>query len=208
MGLPNYKLDFRNKSVPQKVAICERFIHGVANVPPENRVYVPLDSLQDELADVHAALAEVESLQFRLRAALARRDQAVARVCASVRHGASAYRCQAKTVGDLVGAGLELARHGVRGTIPAAPGKFRALPATHAGTVRLAWTREFRRCCFIVQITTEPAKADSWKLCDTFVTTRSTVTGLRSGVSYWFRVAARNSSGRSPWSKPLPVMAV
>jgi fibronectin type III domain protein len=35
--------------------------------------------------------------------------------------------------------------------------------------------------------------------------TRATVTGLTSGTSYWFKVAAVNAAGRGTWSAPLTV---
>jgi len=197
------KLGFRNRSVPEKIGICTRFIRAVATLPPEARPYIALDQLESELREAEDAVDGLERLHTQMQGALARRNEAVARLCATVHSNSARY---SRVLISPATVGLKPARYGARAQVPRTPDRFRVL-RLFAGGARLAWTRHFRGGFFLLQVTTTPADPASWKVLGGYTSARSDVTGLHPGVRYWLRVAERNSAGTSPWSQPLSVMA-
>jgi hypothetical protein len=52
-------------------------------------------------------------------------------------------------------------------------------------------------------MTTAPAATRGWKQVAISIRQSCEVTGLKSGLKCWFRVAASNAHGLGPWSQPV-----
>jgi hypothetical protein len=156
------------------------------------------------VAEAAAAVAEVESLKTALRAALVERNT---KVSAMRDHTTSAAAVIAVATGGdpvaLLAAGVGVAKAKSPVGLPAAPTRLRAVETNFEGTVRLRWKRPLRRCAFTIQMTTAPSALRGWKSMGISIKQSGTVTGLKSGLKGWFRVAASNSHGQGPWSQPV-----
>lgn len=75
------------------------------------------------------------------------------------------------------------------------------------GNVDLAYDKVAGARSYEIQITTTPLDAGSYHHAATSLKSSATVSGLTSGVKYWFRVAAIGSAGQGPWSDPATRMA-
>ncbi|MBI5775705.1 MAG: fibronectin type III domain-containing protein [Verrucomicrobia bacterium] len=119
----------------------------------------------------------------------------------SVRRAASGI--YGATLGDpaaLLAAGLEIEAEKRPVGRPVAPDQLRATASELEGVVQLRWKRPVRRCTFLVQMTRDPAAADGWQQVAISLRQSCEVTGLESGMKYWFRVTATNTQGQGPWS--------
>jgi len=86
-----------------------------------------------------------------------------------------------------------------------APGQPAALAATagdHDGTMDLSWDPVVEAASYVIEKSPDPVTATSWTHLG--VSTKSTFTAenLQTGTRLWFRVAAVNPAGQSPWSDP------
>lgn len=75
------------------------------------------------------------------------------------------------------------------------------------GTIDLQWDRVKGARTYVIQMTTTPTDAASWKLATVSVKTTIMVEGLASGTTYYFRVAAVGIAGQGPWSDLVGKMA-
>ena len=99
------------------------------------------------------------------------------------------------------GVGIKKAKQPVG--IPDAPARLRVVSTEFEGAVSLRWKRPVRRCAFTIQMTTAPAATRGWKSVGISIKQSGIVTGLKSGLKCWFRVAASNAHGQGPWSQPV-----
>jgi hypothetical protein len=150
------------------------------------------------------AVAEVDALKTALRAALVRRNSKVNIMRGHTTRAAAVIAVA--TGGDpeaLLTVGVGVAKTKSPVGQPAAPTQLRVVETNFEGAVRLRWKRPVRRCTFIIQMTTAPSALRGWKSVGISIKQTCTVTGLKSGVKGWFRVAATNSHGQGPWSQPV-----
>ncbi len=86
-----------------------------------------------------------------------------------------------------------------------APGQPAALAPTagdHDGTMDLSWDPVVEATSYIIEKSPDPPTATSWTHVGVSTKSTFTVTGLQTGTRVWFRVAAVNANGQSPWSDP------
>jgi len=206
MNAKSFKLGFRNRTPADKVAICRRVVHSLANVPAGKRTLVPLAALQTRLAEAEAALARVPELRAELRAAISARNRIVAALCTEVTRGGKGYYAEVGgDAAELQAGGLELPKSKSPVGRPDAPGSFRAERTASSGTVRLRWKRPVRRCVFTIEYTADAAGQTDWQHHSTQTSSRCDVEGLEPGRLYWFRAAAINAHGRGPWTQSIAV---
>jgi hypothetical protein len=156
------------------------------------------------VAEAVDAVTEVESLKIALRAALVRRNTKVSAMRDHTTDAAAVIRVA--TGGDpvaLLAAGVGVAKPKRPVGRPAAPTRLRVVETNFEGAVRLRWKRPVRRCAFIIQMTTAPSALRGWKSVGISIKQSGLVTGLKSGLKGWFRVAATNAHGQGPWSQPV-----
>ncbi len=69
------------------------------------------------------------------------------------------------------------------------------------GEVNLQWDSVPGAITYIIEFKTDIA--NSWMVADTVISSKCTITGLRTNLLYCFRVAALNAKGQSKWSKTI-----
>jgi hypothetical protein len=99
-------------------------------------------------------------------------------------------------------AGMDLRATPGTSIAPAQPAALSATAGDYDGTIDLSWDPVVEAASYVIEMSADPPTATSWGHHG--VSTKSTfnVPGLTSGTRLWFRVAAVNPSGQSPWSDP------
>jgi len=71
------------------------------------------------------------------------------------------------------------------------------------GEIDLVWEPVKTADVYVIQISSGRVKPTKWKYEDIISESSYTVSKLRSGHKYWFRVAAVCSEIKGPWSNPV-----
>lgn len=71
------------------------------------------------------------------------------------------------------------------------------------GEINLLWEPVSGARTYIIQKRLESKNPSRWMQEDIISKSHCTVSRLRSGKKYWFRVAPVNSNGQGPWSEPV-----
>lgn len=82
-----------------------------------------------------------------------------------------------------------------------APEQFSVTQGDNSGEVDLQWDPLPGANSYILQICLHNVKHDDWIKIDIITKSSYTVSGLKAGRKYYFRISAVNSSGEGPWSK-------
>jgi hypothetical protein len=202
--MKRFKLGFGNKTVIEQISICRRVADGIDKLPAEHSKQIAKFSVAAKVAEAADAYTQVEVLKTALMAALVKRNTKVSAMRDCTTRAASDIN--AVTGGDpaaLLAAGVGVARDKQPVGQPSAPTLLRVVSTEFEGVVRLRWKRPVRRCAFLIQMTTAPAATRGWKQVAISIRQSCEVTGLKSGLKCWFRVAASNAHGQGPWSQPV-----
>jgi hypothetical protein len=70
------------------------------------------------------------------------------------------------------------------------------------GEIDISWDRVEGARSYVVEQSADPITQTSWKYAAVSTKSSMTISGLTSGVKYWFRVAGVGAAGRGPWSDP------
>jgi hypothetical protein len=84
-----------------------------------------------------------------------------------------------------------------------APESVSATSGDSGGEIDLAWEPVRGAKAYIVQRSIKSSEPGRWIQEDIITKSSYTVSKLKSGQKYWFRVACVSSSGQSPWSEPV-----
>ncbi len=95
-----------------------------------------------------------------------------------------------------------LTYNGNRNSI-AAPDSVSATSGDSGGEIHLAWEPVRGAKSYIVQRSIKSSEPGRWIQEDIITKSSYTVSKLKSGQKYWFRVACVSSSGQGPWSEPV-----
>jgi len=85
---------------------------------------------------------------------------------------------------------------------PSQPEGLSATAGDHDGTMDLSWDPVIEAASYVIYSSVDPPTATSWQHVGVSTKSTLTVPGLTSGARIWFRVAAVNANGQSPWSDP------
>jgi hypothetical protein len=66
----------------------------------------------------------------------------------------------------------------------------------------LSWDPVVEAASYVIEISPDPVTPTSWTHLGLSTKSTFTATDLQSGSRVWFRVAAVNANGQSPWSDP------
>ena len=89
-----------------------------------------------------------------------------------------------------------------------APDNLKARPSALPGNVDLSWKKVDGNKMYVVQLTSVADAQTGWATIGLVTKTRFIAVGLIAGHKYWFRVAAQNSTGQSPYSDVVQQMVV
>jgi hypothetical protein len=95
-----------------------------------------------------------------------------------------------------------LTYNGSRNSI-AAPESVSATSGDSGGEIDLAWEPVRGAKAYIVQRSIKSSEPGRWIQEDIITKSSYTLSKLKSGQKYWFRVACVSSSGQGPWSEPV-----
>ena len=204
LNMKHFKLGFRNCSADEQLGICDRVVENIGNLPEERRNGIAVDDLHDIVAAARDSHDRILNLRAALKAEVAARKERLgaAREAVSRASFTAAYNAKFQPR-QMAEAGLKPVAGWRRVGIPDAPDNLRAEAMDIEGAVRLRWKRSVRRCIFKIQMTRDISVETGWKLAASSGRQTCDVTELKSGVKYWFRVAASNAHGQGPWSQPV-----
>jgi len=197
------KLNFSRISVRDKVTLVRQIIAAMEGNPHFPTPQPPLAALTTGADGLEQAEAEVQAVRQE------------GKTKTTIRNGKEDEldRLVAQAVGyvTMVSGGDEAIIQSAGMDVRAAPGvsvapsQPQGLVATagdHDGTMDLSWDPVLEAASYVIETSADPPTATTWQ--HQGISTRSsfTVQGLTSGARLWFRVAAVNASGQSPWSDP------
>jgi hypothetical protein len=197
------KLNFGRLSVPEKTALTRRIVTKMSG----NRLF---PSPQPPLEVISGAADALEQAETEAQAA---RQEAKAKTTIRNNKEDELGRLMTQEVGYVTAVAggdeetIQSAGMDVRATpgTSAAPGLPAALSATagdHDGTMDLSWDPVVDAASYVIETSPDPVTATSWKHEGVSTKSTFTVQDLPSGSRIWFRVAAVNAAGQSPWSDP------
>lgn len=197
------KLNFGRLSVPEKIASTRRIVTKMTGNP---RFPTP----QPSLTAITAAADGLEQAESEAQTA---RQEAKAKTTTRNNKEDDLGRLMTQEVGyvtaiaggdeeTIQSAGMDVRATPSASTSPAQPAALGATAGDHDGTMDLSWDPVVNAASYVIEMSPDPATATSWS--HQGVSTKSTFTVIRlpSGSRIWFRVAAVNPNGQSPWSDP------
>jgi hypothetical protein len=197
------KLNFARLSVQEKIALVRRIVtkmtdnpHFPNPQPPLATITAGVDGLEQSESDAQIARQEAKAKTTTRN----NREDALGQLMTQAVGYVTAIAGGDEEI--IQSAGMD-----VRATpaTAAAPGQPLALGATagdHDGSMDLSWDPIVEAASYVIEMSPDPPTATSWKHMGVSTKSTFTVTGLPSGTRVWFRVAALNANGQSPWSDP------
>lgn len=200
--MPKVKLNFRNLSVPEKIARSQQVVAaltGNSNFPTPHPTLAEVTTAANEL-EAAANAAQAARLEARRRtAAQVNKEDDLDRLITQL--GAYVESVAGGDEAKIMSAGLETrSDRTTDSTAPAAPETLTATTGNHEGEIELSWDAVRGARSYVVERTTDPQAATAWTQAGVAPRSSVIVEGLESGKRYYFRVAAVTLNGQSPWS--------
>lgn len=199
--MPKVKLNFRNLSVPEKVARAQQVVAaltGNTNFPTPHptlaEVTAAADALEAAANTAHAARLEAK----RRTAARDIKEDELTQLITQL--GAHVESVAGGDESRIMSAGLEMrSDRTTDSSVPAAPETLTATTGNHEGEIELSWDTVRGARSYVVERATDP-QAGPWTQAGVSPRSSLIIEGLDSGKRYYFRVAAVTLNGQSPWS--------
>jgi hypothetical protein len=83
--------------------------------------------------------------------------------------------------------------------LPSIPQAVSAAAGDHDGEIVLWWKPVPNAKSYVIESSTDPATTTSWEHAGIATSATKTITNLKSGTRFWFRVAAVAAGGQSRW---------
>ena len=196
------RLNLRSLSVPAKIAKGRHIVTSMTDnknfpnpTPPLTEVTAVLDALEEAFAQMQASRAKVTALTVTQDNAEAKLDQTLTQVAAYVESVAGRDDTLITSVG------MELKASPSTTTLPTVPQAVTAAAGDHDGELVLSWKSVPRAKSYVIESSTDPATVTSWEHVGIATSATKTITGLKSGTRFWFRIAAVGAGGQSGWSE-------
>jgi hypothetical protein len=135
------------------------------------------------------------------------RDEALKNLRAKMKF--TADHVNMKSEGNLLmleSSGFPFVKSGQSPTLPGLIEKISSKIGADDGSVKLNWSGSAHKSFYIVEYTSDPAVASSWKQINQVSKNYCTLQGLTSGQNAFFRVRGVNSLGSGEWSDITKVM--
>jgi hypothetical protein len=91
--------------------------------------------------------------------------------------------------------------------IPDVPANLSATAGDRDGEIDLSWEAVSGAKSYVIEQSVDPVTDTSWGHVSVSTRSSQTISDLKSGTRYWFRVAAVNGIGNSGWSDPATKIA-
>jgi hypothetical protein len=158
-------------------------------------VSAALDALETAAAQVQLARSEVTTRTVTQDNAESRLDQVLTQLAGYVESVAG------KDDTMITSAGMETKAAPSSPTLPTVPQGVSAAAGDHDGELVLWWKPVPNAKTYIIESSTDPATTTSWEHVGVATSATMTITNLKSGTRFWFRVAAVGAGGQSGWSE-------
>lgn len=196
------RLNLRGLSIPAKIAKGRHIVTSMTEnksfpspTPALTDVTAALDTLQAAAAQVKLARSEVTTRVVTQDNAESGLDQVLTQLAGYVESVAG------KDDTLITSAGMESKAVASTPTLPSAPQAVSAAAGDHDGELLLWWKPVPKAKSYVIESSTDPATATSWEHAGIATSASKTITGLKSGTRFWFRVAAVGAGGQSGWSE-------
>jgi hypothetical protein len=196
------KLNFRNMSVPEKIARAQQILTAMTGNTHFLHPSPDLSELSAAVIELEAAAnaAQAARLEAKARTAtLAQREEDLTRLMSQLVAHVESVAGDDEAI--VYGAGFE-----PRGAAapasggPDAPASLTATAGDHDGEIELSWDAVRGARSYVVERSPDPPAESTWTHAAVSTRSSATIEGLTSGTRYWFRVAAVVPAGPSPWS--------
>src|SRR5690349_10120608 len=196
------KLNLKHLTVPEKVAKGRQIVTAMTNntsfpnpTPALADVTARLDELDKAFGSVQAAKSEVSTRVVSQENAQGEVDQILTQLAGYVESVAGRDDTLITSVG------METKAFRSTPTIPGEPQSAGAVAGTHEGVILLSWKPVPNAKSYTIESSTDPATPTSWIHVAIATSAAKSITNLKSGTRYWFRVAAVGAGGQSGWSE-------
>ncbi len=197
------KLNFSRLSVRDKVTLVRAIIasmegnpHFPTPQPPLTTLTAGADALEQAEADVQAARQEGKTKTTIRNGKEDDLDRLVAQSVGYVTMVSGGDEAIIQS------AGMDVRATPGTSVPPSQPQGLAATAGDHDGTMDLSWDPVVEAASYVIEMSADPPTATSWQHQGISTKSSFTVPGLTSGARVWFRVAAVNATGQSPWSDP------
>jgi hypothetical protein len=103
--------------------------------------------------------------------------------------------------------GMEIKASRTAPSLPTVPQALTAAAGDHDGELFLSWKPVPNAKSYVVESSTDPATVTSWEHAGVATSANKTISNLKSGTRFWFRVAAVGAGGQSGWSEQATKVA-
>lgn len=201
--MASIKLNYSRLSVPEKVGLARRIVqamtgntHFTTPQPPLSAITTAADFLEQSENDAQIARQEAKT-KTTLRNT---KDDDLSRLMTQAVGYVTAVSAGDEAI--IQSAGMDVRATPGTATAPSQPQALSATAGDHDGTMDLSWDPVLEAASYVIEKSPDPPTATSWAHLGVSTRSSFTVPGLQSGARIWFRVAAVNASGQSPWSDP------
>jgi hypothetical protein len=201
------KLDFKRLPLAEKIIKTRQVVTnltGNADFPTPNpplaHITATVDALEAKVVETQAARQAARALtaeQGKMEDTL---DKEMAEIGAYIETTSGGDEKKILAAG--VGVRASAATHDI--SVPAA---LSLTEGDHNRELKAHWDRVDNSRSYVPERSPDPPTETSWVHEKVVTTSSTTISGLTSGVRYWFRVAAIGSSGQSGWSDPATKIA-
>jgi hypothetical protein len=196
------RLNLRGLNVPAKIAKGRHIVTSMTDnknfatpTPPLTEVSAALVALETAAAQVQLARSEVTTRTVNQDNAESRLDQLLTQLAGYVESVAG------KDDTVITSAGMETKAAPSTPTLPSVPQAVSAAAGDHDGELLLWWKPVPNAKSYVIESSTDPATTTSWEHAGIATSATKTITNLKSGTRFWFRVAAVGAGGQSGWSE-------
>ena len=196
------RLDLRTLSVPAKISKGRQIVTAMTDhkgfpnpTPPLNEVTAAVDRLAQASSQVQLARAEVTTQTVNQNNAESQLDQLLTQLAGYVESVAG------KDDTLITSAGMQTKASASTPTLPSVPQAVTAAAGDHDGELFLSWKSVPNAKSYVIESSTDPATVTSWEHVGIATSATKTISGLKSGTRFWFRVAAVGAGGQSGWSE-------
>ncbi len=206
--MPKVKLNIKNLSVPEKIARAQQIVTaltGNASFPTPQpalaQVTATVNDLDTAYAESQAARAAAKQRTTVLNQAEETFDRILSQLAGYVESVSGGDEAMIQSAGMDVRAASTPA-----GTLDA-PTNLNATQGDQTGEIDLQWDKTERARSYVIEKSADPPTATSWSHAAVSTRSQTTIEGLTTGTTYWFRVAALGAGGQTAWSNPATKIA-
>ena len=201
------KLDFKRLPLAEKIIKTRQLVTNLTGNPDFTTPNPPLAQITASADALEAKVVETQAARQAARALTAEQsdledvlDQVIAEIGAYIESASGGDERKILSAG--VGVRASAATRDIT-----APAAFSLTEGDHNRELKAHWDRVEGSRSYVLERSPDPPTETSWVPEKVVTTSSTTISGLTSGVRYWFRVAAIGSSGQSGWSDPATKIA-